>query len=88
MVIFIVLLGGIGSVEGPIIGAAVYFLLRETLADLGTGYFIISGALAVIVTIFLPGGLSGLLRNRAGIVLMPINPPTCKKSRQTGSIRQ
>ncbi len=73
MVIFIVLLGGIGSIEGPIIGAAVYFLLRETLADLGTGYFIISGALAVIVTIFLPGGFSGLLRNRAGIVLMPIN---------------
>ena len=34
-VIFIVVIGGIGTIEGPIIGTIVFFLLRETLADLG-----------------------------------------------------
>lgn len=55
MTIFIVILGGIGSVEGPIFGAIVYFLLRETLSGLGPGYFVISGLLAIIVIISGPG---------------------------------
>ena len=37
-VIFIVVIGGIGTIEGPIIGAFVYFLLREFLSDLGSIY--------------------------------------------------
>ncbi|GIX15136.1 MAG: hypothetical protein KatS3mg118_3095 [Paracoccaceae bacterium] len=37
-VIFIVVIGGIGSIEGPIIGTLIFFALRETLADLGTIY--------------------------------------------------
>lgn len=62
MTIFIVILGGIGSVEGPIFGAIIYFLLRETLSGLGPGYFVISGLLAITVIIFLPEGVWGLVR--------------------------
>ncbi|MEL6518968.1 MAG: branched-chain amino acid ABC transporter permease, partial [Pseudomonadota bacterium] len=40
-VIFIVVIGGIGTIEGPIIGTLVFFALRETLADLGTTYLIV-----------------------------------------------
>ncbi|MEY9534684.1 branched-chain amino acid transport system permease protein [Sinorhizobium fredii] len=72
MTIFIVILGGIGSVEGPIFGAIVYFLLRETLSGLGPGYFVISGLLAIVVTIFLPEGVWGLVRRVIGIDLLPV----------------
>ncbi len=43
-VIFIVVIGGIGSLEGPIVGAVVFFLLRQWLADFGAWYLIILGA--------------------------------------------
>ncbi|MBX4967344.1 branched-chain amino acid ABC transporter permease [Rhizobium binae] len=72
MTIFIVILGGIGSVEGPIFGAIVYFLLRETLSGLGPGYFVISGLLAIVVTIFLPEGVWGLVRRVIRIDLLPV----------------
>lgn len=83
MVIFIVILGGIGSIEGPIIGALVYFFLRETFSELGTGYFILTGALAMGVTIFMPEGLWGLLRKVIGFDLLPVSrePITQNQSR-------
>ena len=42
-VIFITVIGGIGRIEGPIIGTVVFFLLRQTLADLGAIYLLILG---------------------------------------------
>jgi branched-chain amino acid transport system permease protein len=38
-VIFITVIGGIGRIEGPIIGTLLFFLLRQTFADLGSLYF-------------------------------------------------
>ena len=43
-VIFITVIGGIGRVEGPIVGTIVFFLLRQTLADLGSIYLLMLGA--------------------------------------------
>ncbi len=43
-VIFITVIGGIGRIEGPIVGTLVFFLLRQFLADLGTIYLIMLGA--------------------------------------------
>ena len=42
-VIFITVIGGIGRIEGPIVGTIVFFLLRQTLADLGTLYLMMLG---------------------------------------------
>ena len=56
-VIFIVVIGGIGTLEGPIIGTLVYFLLRELLADLGTTYLMILGAVAIVIMLYAPQGL-------------------------------
>ena len=50
-VIFIAVIGGIGTIEGPIIGTILFFLLRETLADLGTIYLMVLGAVAIGVTL-------------------------------------
>lgn len=72
IIIFITVLGGIGTVEGPIVGALVYFALRETLVSLGSVYFIIVGTIAIGVTIFFPAGLWGLLRRAIGFDLLPV----------------
>ena len=72
-VIFIVVIGGIGTLEGPIIGTLVFFALRETLADLGTIYLLILGAVAIFVMLRAPQGIWGLIRSRTGIGLFPIS---------------
>ncbi|MDB5509744.1 MAG: transporter permease [Hyphomicrobiales bacterium] len=71
-VIFIVVIGGIGTIEGPIVGAIVFFLLRETLADLGTIYLVILGMVAIAVMLKAPRGLWGSFSHRTGIVLFPL----------------
>src|SRR5690606_18268622 len=71
-VIFIVVIGGIGTLEGPIIGTIVFFLLRETLADLGTIYLLILGAVAIVVMLRAPQGLWGFVRQRFDIELFPL----------------
>jgi len=71
-VIFIVVIGGIGTLEGPIIGTLLYFLLRETLADLGTMYLMILGATAILIMLFAPKGIWGLVKSRYGIELFPM----------------
>ena len=71
-VIFIVVIGGIGTLEGPIIGAVIFFLLRETLADLGSVYLIVLGAVAIIVMLFAPRGLWGYVRDLTGLRLFPL----------------
>jgi branched-chain amino acid transport system permease protein len=71
-VIFITVIGGIGRVEGPIIGTIVFFLLRQTLADLGAIYLLILGAVAIVVMLKAPKGLWGLLADRYGWQLFPL----------------
>jgi branched-chain amino acid transport system permease protein len=86
IIIFITVLGGIGTVEGPIIGALVYFALRETLSGLGSVYFIIVGLIAIGVTIGSPAGLWGLVRRGIGFDLLPVvqTPPA---RRQPGGLQ-
>jgi branched-chain amino acid transport system permease protein len=69
---FVVVIGGIGTLEGPIVGAVAYFLLREWLADLGSIYLIVLGGTAMAVMLFMPAGLWGLVSRRAGWQLFPV----------------
>lgn len=71
-VIFIVVIGGIGTIEGPIIGTLVYFALREFLADLGTIYLIVLGIVAILIMLKAPKGLWGLIRAHWGLELFPL----------------
>ena len=68
--IFMVLVGGIGTFEGPIVGAIVFFALQQWLASYGVWYLIILGAVAVIVTLWLPKGIWGTIdpNNRRSLV--------------------
>ena len=72
-VIFIVVIGGVGTIEGPIIGTLIYFALRETLADLGTIYLIALGVVAIGIMLKAPTGVWGLIRGRRGLELFPIS---------------
>jgi len=68
---FIVIIGGIGTLEGPIVGTLVFFLLREYLSQLGGSYLILLGALAIVVMLFLPGGIWGTFATRLKVSLFP-----------------
>jgi len=71
-VIFIVVIGGIGSIEGPIIGTLLFFVLRALLADYGAWYLITLGTIAIIVMLKAPRGLWGLIGGRHNVHLFPI----------------
>jgi branched-chain amino acid transport system permease protein len=71
-VIFITVIGGIGRIEGPIIGTLLFFLLRQTLADLGSVYLLMLGAVAIAVMLFAPKGIWGMLAGRFGWQLLPL----------------
>jgi branched-chain amino acid transport system permease protein len=72
-VIFIVVIGGLGSFEGPIIGTAVFLLLREYLSNLGVWQFIILGAISIYMVLTEPRGLWGLVRRKLSVDLIPIS---------------
>ena len=69
--IFMVVIGGIGRIEGPLVGALVFFLLNKFFSDYGTWYLLGLGALAIVVTIFFKQGLWGWAQQRWGWSLFP-----------------
>ncbi len=71
-VIFITVIGGIGRIEGPIIGTLVFFLLRRTLADLGSLYLLMLGAVAIAVMLLAPKGIWGFVAGRYRWQLLPL----------------
>ena len=71
-VIFIVVIGGIGTIEGPIIGVLVFFALQTLFADFGSWYLMVLGGLGIVVMLFAPRGLWGLISDKTGLHLFPI----------------
>jgi branched-chain amino acid transport system permease protein len=80
-VMFIVIIGGIGTIEGPLIGTAIYFGLREFFGSQfsmsGGWYLIAMGCLAIAVMLIAPRGLWGIVRERSGFALFRVQrtPP-------------
>ncbi|MBB3913830.1 branched-chain amino acid transport system permease protein [Rhizobium pisi] len=71
-VIFIVVIGGIGTIEGPIIGVIVFYILRSLLADYGSWYLLILGLIGILIMLFAPRGLWGLFTDHTGFQLFPV----------------
>jgi branched-chain amino acid transport system permease protein len=71
-VIFIVVIGGIGTIEGPIVGTLLYFILREWLADLGAIYLMILGFMAIVIMLAAPKGIWGLIVQRYDFSIFPV----------------
>jgi branched-chain amino acid transport system permease protein len=64
-IIFIVVIGGIGRIEGPLIGCLVFFGFRAAFADYGAWYLIGLGVLAIAMMLLQPAGIAGLLARTA-----------------------
>jgi branched-chain amino acid transport system permease protein len=71
-VIFIVIIGGVGTIEGPIIGVIVFYAMQHYLADFGTWYLILLGALAIVIMLLAPKGIWGYVAQRYRVALFPV----------------
>jgi branched-chain amino acid transport system permease protein len=71
--LFIVIVGGVGTIEGPVVGTILYFGLRESMRDAGDLYLIVQGAATAIIMIFAPEGLWGMVQARTGLRLFPVS---------------
>ena len=82
-VIFIVVIGGIGTIEGPIVGTVIFYLMQQYLADFGAWYLILLGTLGILIMLFAPRGLWGLIAERHDLTLFPIRRRlvTCRRDR-------
>jgi len=70
--IFMVLVGGLGTFEGPILGSVIFFVIQQQFADQGAWYLIGLGAVAIVFALFLPKGLWNLLAERLHLQLLPV----------------
>jgi branched-chain amino acid transport system permease protein len=70
--IFMVLVGGLGTFEGPIIGAVIFFLIEYLFGETGVWYLVGLGGAAIVFALFLPRGLWGTVEDRFGIRLLPV----------------
>jgi branched-chain amino acid transport system permease protein len=70
-VIFIVVIGGVRTIEGPMIGVLTLWGLINYLAQYGSLYLIVLGTIAILVMLFMPKGVWGEIVLRWGIRLFP-----------------
>jgi branched-chain amino acid transport system permease protein len=70
--LFVSMIGGLGTIEGPILGCIIFFALQQSLAQQGAWYLIIFGTVAVVVALWQPRGLWGAFRDRFHVELLPV----------------
>jgi branched-chain amino acid transport system permease protein len=72
LMIFMVLVGGLGTFEGPILGAIILFVIQNEMGDNGVWYFVFLGAVAIAFALLLPRGIWGTVVDRFGVRLLPV----------------
>jgi branched-chain amino acid transport system permease protein len=70
--IFMVLVGGLGTFEGPILGAILLFAIQTNFTQGGPWYLVGLGATAALFALVLPRGLWGTIEERFGLRLLPV----------------
>jgi branched-chain amino acid transport system permease protein len=70
--LFVSMIGGLGTIEGPIVGSIIFFALQQTLQQQGAWYLIIFGTVAVLVALWQPRGIWGAIRDRFHTELLPV----------------
>ena len=78
--IFMTLVGGLGTFEGPLLGALLFFTIESIFGGQGVWYLVALGAAALAFSLFVPRGIWGEFAARFGLSLMPVGyrlgPPT------------
>lgn len=70
--IFMALVGGLGTFEGAILGAVVFFAIEAAFGGAGVWYLVGLGATALVFALALPRGLWGWVEDRTALRLLPI----------------
>lgn len=70
ILVFIVIIGGIGTVEGPIVGTLIYVLLSQFLAEYGHVSMLILGLIAITIIMAAPRGIMGTLQEKTGFEIL------------------
>jgi branched-chain amino acid transport system permease protein len=70
--IFMVLVGGIGTFEGAILGAIVFFIIESVFAAFGVWYLIGLGVTAIVFSLAFPQGVWGAVVRKWDLHLLPI----------------
>lgn len=70
--IFMALVGGLGTFEGPILGAVLFFVVQDQFGDNGVWYLVGLGGAAIFFALLLPRGLWGTVEERFGLQLLPV----------------
>jgi branched-chain amino acid transport system permease protein len=87
--IFMVVIGGLGTIEGPIVGAIIFWALNKYFSDYGTWYLMGLGVLAIFTTIFFKKGLWGLVQEKYDLRFFPVQRrlviPTASPSKNIAS---
>ena len=68
--VFIVIIGGIGTIEGPIIGAVIYVLLQQYLSDYASVSMLALGVVAIIIMLIVPKGMMGTIQEKLGFEIL------------------
>ena len=70
--IFIVMIGGIGTIEGVLIGTLIYFIADRYFGEYGASYFIVLGVMTVLVALYARTGIWGMISKRWDAPWFPI----------------
>jgi branched-chain amino acid transport system permease protein len=57
-----VMIGGLGTLVGPVVGGAFFTILRDKVSSVVDWYFIVIGVVLIVIVLFMPRGLLGLRR--------------------------
>ena len=86
------MIGGFGTIEGPIIGTVIYFTLLQSLSQYGTTYMLLLGVIAVVMATKAPRGIWGFVVQRWNVHLFPVRrrlvlqePPEPESPAATGA---
>ena len=69
---FATIIGGLGTIEGPILGPAGFMILQQTLQSYNAWYLISLGLVAIVVALFARRGLWGLIDEYLHVRLFPV----------------
>jgi branched-chain amino acid transport system permease protein len=70
--IFIVVIGGLGTLEGPIIGTVIFYVLQQQFSSYGVWYLVALGVVAVAFAVWVPRGIWGWIAERYDVHLFPL----------------
>ncbi|MDR7484587.1 MAG: branched-chain amino acid ABC transporter permease [Armatimonadota bacterium] len=72
--VLMVILGGSGTVGGPVLGAGVLVLLQNLLSTFTRRWMAVLGIIYILVVLYAPEGIVGVLRRRSRIAVPPLPP--------------